>query len=51
MNTMAAVLFDRSLLIMSLAYWLLLGIGLTARKQYPPTMGGAAITFYELLPG
>jgi len=28
--------FDRLLLILTLAYWLLLGIGLTALKRYPP---------------
>jgi hypothetical protein len=30
--------FDRLLLILSLAYWLLVGIGLAALKRYPPGM-------------
>ena len=42
--------FDRVLLIMSLAYWLLLGIGLTARKQYPPTMGGRELPSMNYYP-
>jgi hypothetical protein len=30
--------FDRLLLILTLAYWLLVGVGLTALKRYPPGM-------------